>query len=211
MNFFGKLRSKFLRKFFNTSVKISSGTIIGRSLISIGRFTYGHESISIEQWGEGAPLSIGAFCSIASDVKIFLGGNHRVDWITTFPFGHIHEPVLGGRDIVGHPSTNGGVSIGSDVWIGQGVTIMSGLAIGDGAVIAANSTIVKNVPPYSIVGGNPAKLIKFRFEKQIIELLMELRWWDLDLGVIKELMYDLSQPPDPSRIRHWNKIYRSRA
>lgn len=206
-NLWGKLTSKFPRKSFNATIKNANSFIIGRSLISVGRFTYGHDLISIEQWNEGAPLSIGAFCSIASDVKIFLGGNHRVDWITTFPFGHIHESIFAGRDIVGHPSTNGGVSIGNDVWIGQGVTIMSGLTIGDGSVIAANSTVVKNVPPYSIVGGNPAQLIKFRFEKEIIELLMELKWWNLKVEVIKGLVHDLSQAPDPSKIRQWINIH----
>jgi hypothetical protein len=93
-NFWGKLASKFLRKSFDVPIKILNSANIGRRLFSVGRFTYGHDSISVEQWGEGAPLSIGAFCSIAGDVKIFLGGNHRADWITTFPFGHIYESVF---------------------------------------------------------------------------------------------------------------------
>ena len=111
---------------------------IGNSLISVQRFTYGFENIKITQGGEGASLKIGSFCSIATSCKIFLGGNHRTDWITTYPFGHIFLDELNNADIKGHPSTKGDVEIGNDVWIGESVTIMSEVKIGDGAVLAAN-------------------------------------------------------------------------
>lgn len=182
---------------------------IGKSLISVGRFTYGFENILIKQWNEGAPLNIGSFCSIARNIQIFLGGNHRIDWITTFPFGHIFQAELGGENIQGHPTTKGGVNIGNDVWIGQGVTIMSGVSIGDGAVIAINSTIIDDVPPYSIIGGNPAKHIKYRFSDEIINLLLELRWWELSIDQIKKLTFELSQPPSISKLTELIKIYRS--
>ena len=94
--------------------------MIGRSPITFGRFTYGYENISVFQSGEGAALKVGAFCSIAPMVTIFLGGNHRTDWISTFPFGHIFQDELGEEIIPGHPSTNGDVIIGDDVWIGTG-------------------------------------------------------------------------------------------
>jgi virginiamycin A acetyltransferase len=81
---------------------------------------------------------------------------------------------------VGHPSTKGDVIIGNDVWIGANVTIMSGVTIGDGAVIANNSHVVKNVEPYSLVGGNPAKLIKYRFTPEQIEKLLKIKWWYWD-------------------------------
>ena len=142
----------------------------------IGKYTYG-EMPKIH-W-KSANLTIGKFCSIASNCHIYLGGNHRTDWITTYPFGHIHKDVFT-FDGVGHPKTNGDVIIGNDVWIADNVTIMSGIVIGDGAVIANNSHIVKNVEPYSIVGGNPAKLIKYRFTKEQINQLLLLKWWDLD-------------------------------
>jgi acetyltransferase-like isoleucine patch superfamily enzyme len=116
--------------------------IIGSSPISVGRFTYGFENISILQWNEGAALKIGAFCSIAKNISIFLGGNHKVDWITTFPFGHIYQTELGEAQVKGHPASNGDVEIGDDVWIGTGVTIMPGVTIGTGSVIAANSHVV---------------------------------------------------------------------
>ena len=124
-----------------------------------------------------ATLRVGNFCSIAKDVTIFLGGNHRTDWVTTYPFGHIHKELFNTFDGNGHPATNGDVTIGNDVWIGYNVTIMSGVTIGDGAVIAANSHVVKNVEPYTIVGGNPAKHIKYRFTPEQIEKLLEIKWW----------------------------------
>jgi len=106
-----------------------------------------------------------------------LGGNHRVDWITTFPFGHIFRDELGGTEIVEHPQSNGEIIIGNDVWIASNVTIMSGIQIGDGAVIAANSMVVKDIAAYEIWGGNPAKKLKMRFSDEIIKSLLKLKWW----------------------------------
>lgn len=161
--------------------------LVGNSKITVGRFTYGHSTIKIQQWGEGAALSIGQFCSIASGVNVMLGGNHRVDWITTFPFGHIHTDQLFNTDIIGHPATKGVVTIGNDVWLGTGATVFSGITIGDGAVIAAQAVVTRNVAPYSIVGGNPAKEITRRFADPIINLLLRLAWWDLPLNTIREI------------------------
>ena len=111
---------------------------------------------------------------------IYLGGNHRVDWITTYPFGHIHNNIFNSFNGAGHPSTKGDVIIGNDVWIAANVTIMSGIKIGDGAVIANNSHVVKDVEPYSLVGGNPARHIKYRFPSEDIIKLLEVKWWDWD-------------------------------
>jgi acetyltransferase-like isoleucine patch superfamily enzyme len=180
----------------------------GKSLISVGRFTYDLNHLSILEYGEGASLKIGSFCSIASSVNIFLGGNHRLDWITTFPFGHIFQEELGGEDIKGHPATKGDVIIGNDVWIGHGATIMSGVTIGDGAVIAANTHVVKNVMPYEIVGGNPARVIKNRFSNEIRDLLLKLEWWNLPLDVIKIINKDLSVVPDINTIKKLLLLYR---
>src|SRR5579871_3351215 len=118
---------------------------VGNSKVIIGRYTYGFENLSVREWSEGATLKIGSFCSLAPSITILLGGNHRKDWITTFPFGQIYQDELGGTDIDGRPLTNGDVVIGDDVWIGYGVTIMSGVTIGSGAVLAANSHVVKDV------------------------------------------------------------------
>lgn len=143
-----------------------------------GKHTYGQEGITTYEWGEGAELTIGSFCSIAENCKIYLGGNHRTDWVTTFPFGHIEKELFNTFDGKGHPKTNGNVSIGNDVWIGASVTIMSGVTVGDGAVLANNSHVVKNVEPFSIVGGNPAQLIKYRFSKKQIDDLLKIGWWN---------------------------------
>lgn len=181
---------------------------VGQSLVSIGEYTYGFENIAVRQWGEGAGLNIGKFCSIARSVTIFLGGNHRTDWITTFPFGHIYHEELGNQKIKGHPSTSGDVNVGNDVWIGHGVTIMSGVTIGDGAVIAANSNVVKNVGDYEVVGGNPAKKIKTRFDEKIIGKLLELKWWDLDHTQIKVIIPLLCSSANETTITELISRYR---
>ncbi len=151
------------------------------------RYTYGLEHIRLRDWGEGADVRIGSFCSIGDNVEIFIGGNHRVDWITTYPFGHIHEEEFPHHG-EGHPASNGDVVIGNDVWLGSGCTIMSGVTIGDGAVVAAKSVVTKDVPPYAIVGGNPAKVIRLRFTLSQIERLLKKPWWELPDERIKDLI-----------------------
>jgi len=155
--------------------------------MKIGKYTYGDKNIKTYSWGEGSELKIGAFCSIAEDIKVFLGGNHNSNWITTYPFGHINKDTFNKFNGVGHPKTKGDVIIGNDVWIGNSVTIMSGVIIGDGAIIANNSHVVKNVNPYEIVGGNPAKLIKKRFNDEEISKLLKIKWWDFDNNKINEI------------------------
>ena len=146
--------------------------------MKVGRHTYGHEQIAVRHWGEPADLSIGSFCSIADRVEVFLGGNHRVDWVTTYPFPAFPEHWESARDIPGHPATNGDVVIGNDVWIGSNATIMSGVTVGDGAVIAANSCVTQDVAPYAIVGGNPARLLRSRFDPATVRRLLAIRWWE---------------------------------
>ena len=152
--------------------------------MSYGKYTYG--TVHIHSWGEGATLTVGNFCSIADNIHVYLGGNHRTDWVTTYPFGHIHAQQFNRFNGAGHPATKGNVTIGNDVWIGSNVTIMSGITIGDGAVIANNSHVVKNIEPYSITGGNPAKLIKYRFTPEQINRLLEIKWWVWDDDKINE-------------------------
>ncbi len=173
---------------------------VGASDVVIGRFSYGYEKMSIRQWGEGAALHIGSFCSISTGVTIFLGGNHRTDWISTFPFGHIYAEELG-PTVQGHPETRGDVRIGHDVWIAHGVTILSGVTVGDGAVLGANATVSRDVRPYEIVAGNHAQHVRFRFPPEICTLLLELRWWELPLERIRTLRDELCAPPDGDRLR----------
>ena len=157
------------------------------SLVTIDKHTYGADSIKVQQWGEGAKLYVGKFCSVASKVEVMLGGNHRTEWASTFPFGHMSRDTFTNYNGKGHPATKGDVNIGNDVWIGDGATILSGITIGDGACIGTKSVITKDVPPYTIAAGNPAKHIKKRFSDDIITKLLEAKWWDLDDHIINHI------------------------
>lgn len=158
----------------------------------IGDYTYGLPSI--KHWGEKATLKIGKFCSIATNVTIFLGGNHRTDWISTYPFSVINQDFPNANGIEGHPSTKGNVSIENDVWIGTNATIMSGITIHNGAVIAANAVVTKDVPPYAIVAGNPAKIVKFRFSQVEIEQLQKISWWNWPIEKINTEVKKICNP-----------------
>jgi acetyltransferase-like isoleucine patch superfamily enzyme len=182
----------------------------GRSSVTMGRFTYSG-SISIRQWGEGANLTIGQFCSLADGLTIFLGGNHRVDWATTFPFGHVFASYIGRTAILGHPSTKGDVEIGNDVWLGSGTTILSGVVIGDGAVVAAGSMITKSIGAYEIWGGNPARKIKDRFPREVSDGLLALQWWNLPIKTVSDLAPILSQPPTVEIIEEAARLARGRS
>jgi acetyltransferase-like isoleucine patch superfamily enzyme len=149
----------------------------------IGRGTYGNPRVL--SWGEGAQLEIGSYCSIAGGVTIMLGGEHRTDWVTTYPFNVLWESA---RGIGGHPKTKGDVIIGHDVWIADGAVILSGLRIGSGAVVGCNAVVTRDVPPYGIVAGNPARLIRKRFPDPIIDRLLAARWWDLEEAEISRLL-----------------------
>lgn len=152
----------------------------------IGEFTYGCPEVL--QWGgltsEGniSTLKIGKFCSIADRVVIFLGGEHRVDWISTYPFNGVFKRACG--KIKGHPFAKGDVIIGNDVWIGRSASILSGVSVGDGAVIGAHSLVTKDVDPYTIVGGNPAKVIRKRFDDKTIQELLAIKWWNWEIDRI---------------------------
>lgn len=150
----------------------------------IGDYTYGMPKIL--SWGEGSRLKVGKFCSISAEVTVFLGGNHRLDWVTTYPFMEFVDEWPEARDIAGHPATKGDVVIGNDVWIGWGAMIMSGVTIGDGAAIGARAVVTQDVEPYSIVGGNPARLIRKRFDDETIRALLEISWWDWPLDRIRD-------------------------
>lgn len=145
----------------------------------IGVYTYGLPIV--HDWGDGGSLTIGKYTSIAEGVNILLGGNHRLDWFTTYPFFSIGEGVWpGATSAKNDRSSKGDVVIGNDVWIGMNVIIVSGVRIGDGAVVAAGAVVTKDVLPYNVVGGNPARIIKKRFKDHDIDALIKLAWWMWD-------------------------------
>ncbi|MGR3623126.1 CatB-related O-acetyltransferase [Pseudophaeobacter sp.] len=173
---------------------------LGNGKIEIGRFTHGYETINFRNWGDGANVKIGSFCSFSENIQVILGGQPRADWITSFPFGSVFQDELGDDEIQSQDQANTDVCIGNDVWIGDGVTIMPGVSIADGAVIAANATVVKDVGPYEIWGGNPATLQRKRFDDDVIAGLQDLAWWNLPEELIQEMVPLLSTSPNPGLI-----------
>jgi virginiamycin A acetyltransferase len=169
--------------------------------IIVGDYTYYDDFENVENFEKnvkylfdfvGDKLLIGKFCMIASDVKFIMNGaNHLTDSLSTYPFaifGNGWERAMNGKN---YPK-KGNINIGNDVWIGYNATIMAGVTIGDGAIIATNSTVIKDVEPYSIVGGNPAKEIKKRFSKEVITKLLELQWWNWDIEKISRNIQNLT-------------------
>lgn len=147
-----------------------------------GEHSYGDINV-IAYTTNSKDVHAGKFCSFAKNIRIFLDGNHPMTTFTTYPFHLIFKDI---------PLNNYGKenpTIGNDVWIANDVTIFSGVTIGDGAVIAGQSVVTKSVPPYAVVGGNPARILKYRFTEEQIKDLLELKWWDLPLDIIyRELL-----------------------
>lgn len=154
--------------------------------IIVGDYTYYDDFKTVDNFERnvkylfdfvGDQLIIGKFCMIASDVKFIMNGaNHLTDAISSYPFAVFGEGWEGAMEGKAYPN-KGNTVVGNDVWIGYNATIMPGVTIGDGAIIAANSTVVKDVAPYTIVGGNPAQKIRKRFDQDKINALLQLQWW----------------------------------
>jgi acetyltransferase-like isoleucine patch superfamily enzyme len=152
-------------------IKIGEGTYSGRVYVGI--------------YDSKALLKVGKYCSIAGDISFILGGNHNKGWATTYPFPAFWKEAS-------HIKTtrimiNNGIKIGNDVWIGHGCTILSGTRIGSGAIVGAGSVLpADGYPPYSIIVGNPAKVVGYRFSQDVIDKLLGLRWWDWGEERIRE-------------------------
>lgn len=152
--------------------------------IEVGNYTYG--PLDVEIGNKDSKLIIGNFCSIADKVKFLLSVEHNIKSISTYPF----EAKFNGNLL--SSSSKGNIVVDDDAWIGYGAIIMSGVHIGQGAVVAAGSVITKDVPPYAIVGGVPAKVIKYRFSEDMIDELMKIDYSKLNEKMIKEHIDDLN-------------------
>lgn len=140
----------------------------------------------------GDKLIIGKFCQIAAGVNFIMNGaNHQMNAVSTFPF-YIFNGWQQEAPPMSEMPLKGDTVVGNDVWIGQNATILPGVRIGDGAIIGANSTVGSDVEPYTIVAGNPARVIRKRFDDELIEVLEEVKWWDLPADEINELIPVLS-------------------
>jgi acetyltransferase-like isoleucine patch superfamily enzyme len=143
--------------------------------VTIGRHSYGDPLVATFP-GDTASVRIGSFTSIGPDVILMDGGNHRTDWVTTFPFRVSLD--LEGAYEDGHPTSRGDIEIGNDVWVGRGARVLSGVKIGNGAVVGGYAVVARDVRPYAIVVGNPAREVRRRFTDEQVEALERIAWWD---------------------------------
>lgn len=195
--FYFRLQSYFLR--FNK--KQAQQKLLNKPKRSQNAFSkqYPHYKMGLNCYGvpnikhahPDTMLTIGNYCSIAKNVEIFLGGNHRTDWVSSYPFPAFFAQA---NHIQNYVASRGDIVIGSDVWLCQNATILSGVTIGHGAVVANGAIVTKDVHPYEIVGGNPAKHIRWRFDEHTREALLESAWWDWPeeeiLNVVDKLCSD---------------------
>ena len=171
--------------------------LINKKNIEVGTYSYGEPQI--HRWSEKYRVRIGKFCSIADDVHLLVDGNHRSDWISTYPFGRLLDNFPENRE---HPTGKGDIEIGNDVWIARSAVILSGISIGNGAVIAAGAVVVKDVDDYEIVGGNPAQSLGFRFSKSQVEALLKIAWWNWPLDRIRDELTLLESQKIEEFIKH---------
>jgi len=164
--------------------------VITRPNIFVGDYTYYSDENGAERFEErvthhyefiGDKLIIGKFCAIAKGVEFVMNGaNHRMNSVTTYPFNIMGNGWEKSAPELADLPLKGDTIIGNDVWVGQNVTIMPGVSIGDGAIVAACSVVTKDIPAYHVAGGNPCRVIRKRFDDELIEFLLKLKWWDWD-------------------------------
>lgn len=156
---------------------------------TVGRGTYGWP---IMHFGprEKTRVEIGSFCSFAIGVELIAGGEHRTDWVSTYPFGS--RWGAGGQGPDGHPRPSGDIVIGNDVWVGAQALVLSGVKIGDGAVVGARAVVATDVRPYAIVVGNPAREIRRRFTDEQVEALLRIAWWEWPDQEVRQAVAELN-------------------
>lgn len=163
--------------------------------VEVGNWTYG--GIKVMTFNKDAKLKIGNFCSIGPEVCFILSADHYLNKISSFPF----KVKCIGEELEG--VSKGDIVVDDDVWIGYGATIMSGVHIGQGAIVAAGAVVSKDVPPYSIVGGVPAKVIKYRFPQDMINELLKVDYSKLTKELIDAHLDDLYQTLEDKEQLDW--------
>lgn len=183
---------------FETPISLASGKISGA--FAFGAFSYAESNFQFHS------AKVGRFCSIARDVIVGLGQDHPTGWLSTHPFQYgggglarvegryegLPEYQKWAANQAFEPAATTTV-IGNDVWIGDGAFIVGGVTVGDGALIAARTVVTKDVPPYAVVAGSPARVIRHRFSDELIARLVAFGWWNYDLSGIKDEL-DFPQP-----------------
>jgi acetyltransferase-like isoleucine patch superfamily enzyme len=179
MLFFKKKKKRHSNYFLTDSLKDE----INKNLAIVGKWSYSTSPLKIYRWND-SKIYIGNFCSIGPEVKIIIGGRHRIDWVSTAQINagtfNFNDNFLKAQKIKDFKNSTEDLHIENDVWIGAFSIIYSGVKLGNGSVVAAGSVVTKDVDPYTVVGGNPAKFIKKRFTTKQINFLNSSKWWELD-------------------------------
>ncbi|CAB5722645.1 Chloramphenicol acetyltransferase [Delftia tsuruhatensis] len=208
-----------MKNFFESPFK---GKLLSEQItnpnIEVGRFSYysgyyhGHSFDDCARYlladrSDVDRLIIGSFCSIGSGASFIMAGNqgHRSDWVSSYPFFYMQqESAFAAASDAFMPAGN--TVIGNDVWIGSEAMIMPGISVGDGAVIGSRAVITRDVEPYAIVGGNPAKVIRMRFPVEQVQMLLEMRWWDWPMPAIEAAMPLLCSGDIQKLYRYWTSL-----
>jgi acetyltransferase-like isoleucine patch superfamily enzyme len=181
---------------FLMSILLFAGFLTPTKDLNVGKWCYGSFDILFpdgesDRFPPGVkPVNIGSFCSIASETCFMVCGDHRGDWVSTFPFPAFASfGWFDSTNIREFNTTKGPIVVGNDVWIGKGALILSGVNIGDGAIIGAHAVVSKDVPPYGIAVGNPARVVKYRFDPDIVQKLLTIAWWSWEDYEIQEAIH----------------------
>ena len=180
--------------------------LMNRGIVTIGRHSYPDPPPVVYYVGDTARVSIGSFTSIAAGAELLAGGEHHTDWITTFPLRIRLD--LPGKLEDGQPGSRGDIIIGDDVWLGRHCRVMSGVTIGSGAIVAAGAAgavVTKDVAPYAVVGGVPARVLRMRYDDEQIEALLKIKWWEWSDKTIRERVGELSSPNISEFIRKYSE------
>ncbi len=173
-----------------------TGPLFDVNCVTVGKETYG--PINVEMSRHDTHLRIGNFCSIANGVTFVLSSEHNINLISTYPFKVLYTKVAESEAL-----SKGDIVVDDDVWIGYGATILSGVHIGQGAVVAAGAIVTKDVEPYQIVAGVPAKPIKYRFDKELINELLKVDFSELDKETVEKNINTLYSPLEKKEQLDW--------